>query len=69
MTDSINRFAAHVVSASYDDFPDETLTIAKKFILDTIGVCLMGSSGPWVTELIQATSLSFNQGNCSRNWR
>jgi len=54
MTDSIDRFAAHVVSASYDDFPDETLTIAKKFILDTIGVCLMGSSGPWVTELIQA---------------
>jgi len=44
--------ARHVVSTTYDDLPDAAVAAAKTFILDSIGVGVAGSDGPWVRELI-----------------
>lgn len=52
--DSIEQLTAHVVRTSFDDFPQNVVDAAKKFVLDSIGVGIAGSSGPWVGELVNA---------------
>jgi 2-methylcitrate dehydratase PrpD len=44
--------AQHVVGTRYEDLPAATLRAAKTFILDSLGVGVAGSDGPWVRELI-----------------
>ncbi|SVA69384.1 uncharacterized protein METZ01_LOCUS122238, partial [marine metagenome] len=44
--------AQHVARTRYEDLPEPATAAARKFILDTIGVGLLGSAGPWVEELI-----------------
>ncbi|MEM8976135.1 MAG: MmgE/PrpD family protein [Pseudomonadota bacterium] len=51
--DSIASFAQHVVERSYDDLPESARSAAKALILDTIGVGIVGSSGPMAEELAQ----------------
>ena len=50
--DAIASFARHVVDTGYDDLPPEAVRAANIFVLDSLGVGLVGSSGPWVEELI-----------------
>ncbi len=45
--DAIARFAEHVVATGYDDLPEAAVSAAKTFILDSLGVGLVGSNGPW----------------------
>lgn len=52
--DAIEHIAHHVVETGFDDLPQEAIAASQKFILDSIGVGLAGSGGPWVTELINA---------------
>ncbi|HAN61643.1 MAG TPA: MmgE/PrpD family protein, partial [Gammaproteobacteria bacterium] len=52
--DAIEHIAHHVVETGFDDLPQEAVAASQKFILDSIGVGLAGSGGPWVTELINA---------------
>ena len=54
--DAIAAFAEHVVRTSYDDLPDDAVAAAKTLILDTLGVGVVGSAGPWVGELIRTAS-------------
>lgn len=54
--DGIERFAAHVANTGFEDLPDEAINAAKMFLLDTFGVGLAGSRGPWVKELIRASA-------------
>ena len=52
--DAIEHITRHVVETDFDDLPQEAVEASQKFILDSIGVGLAGSGGPWVTELINA---------------
>jgi aconitate decarboxylase len=67
MTDAIHKFAKFAVETSYDDIPEDARAATKKFILDCFGVGMIGSSGPWVTELIETQAL-WGQGSDARIW-
>ncbi|MBT6276350.1 MAG: MmgE/PrpD family protein, partial [Chromatiales bacterium] len=67
MTDAIHEFARFVIDTRFEDIPDDARAATKKFILDCFGVGLIGSRGPWVTELIKTQSL-WGQGSDARVW-
>ena len=52
MADAIEAFAEHVVVTDWDDLPDAAITAAKIFILDSFGVGMAGTGGPYVKEWI-----------------
>ena len=49
--DPIASFAQHVVATKYDDIPEPATLRAKTLILDTVGVGVVGSSGPKADDL------------------
>ena len=53
-TDAIRDLAAHCARTRYADLPDEAIDAARICILDSIGVGLAGSTGPFVKELIES---------------
>jgi 2-methylcitrate dehydratase PrpD len=65
--DAIAKFAEHVVATDYDDLPQPAVAAAKTLILDSLGVGLVGSNGPWMTELIASASL-WGTGEEARVW-
>ena len=50
--DAILGLAAHVARTGYKDLPPAAIGAAKTFLLDTIGVGVAGSAGPWVEDLV-----------------
>jgi 2-methylcitrate dehydratase PrpD len=50
--DAMQRFTEQVVRTTYDMLPASALTATKTFILDTLGVCVAGSTAPGVTDLV-----------------
>jgi len=50
--DAIQRFTENVVRTTYDRLPASALAATKTFILDTLGVCVAGSTAPGVAELV-----------------
>jgi aconitate decarboxylase len=67
MRDPIRDFANFVVATQYGDIPDSVRASAKIFILDSLGVGLAGSSGPYVAELM-ATQAMWGAGEDARLW-
>jgi aconitate decarboxylase len=67
MMDAIAAFAEHVVRTRYDDLPGEAIAAAKTLILDSLGVGVVGSAGPWVDELIRSAS-RWGRGEDARLW-
>jgi aconitate decarboxylase len=65
--DAIERFADHVIGTDFEDLPPTAVSAAKTFILDSFGVGIVGSAGPWVEELI-ATQKSWGSGEDARIW-
>lgn len=65
--DPIDRFAAHVVGTGYDDIPPEAIAAAKTFILDSLGVGLVGSAEPWSDTLL-GLAHGWGQGADARVW-
>ena len=65
--DSIVSFARHVVGTNYNDLPASAQSATKTLILDTLGVGIVGSSGPKADELaaLQARSAA---GDDARVW-
>ena len=45
--------SAHVARTRFEDLPPEAVKAAKTFILDSIGVGVAGSDGPWIRQLIE----------------
>ena len=56
-----------VASTSYDALPQRAIDSAKRFILDTLGVGVAGSSGPRVRELIDSAA-SWGSGEEATVW-
>jgi 2-methylcitrate dehydratase PrpD len=50
--DAIQHFAENIVRTTYSQLPATTLTATKTFLLDTLGVCVAGSTAPGVRELL-----------------
>ena len=65
--DAITAFAEHVARTRYGDFPPMAVDAAKTFMLDTLGVGVVGSSGPKAGDLVLAQSL-WGSGNDARVW-
>ena len=65
--DAIWRFAEHVVGTDYDDLPESAAAATRTFLLDTLGVGVAGSSGPWTRRLIETQRLSCPGGQ-ARVW-
>lgn len=65
--DAISVFAEHVAERSYQDLPDAAVNAAKTFFLDTLGVGLIGSSGPKARQLVR-TQYLWGRGNDARVW-
>lgn len=61
----VETLAAHVVRTKFEDLPQEAVNAAKTFILDSIGVGVAGSDGPWARELIE-TVKKWGSGDESR---
>ncbi|GIS87376.1 MAG: hypothetical protein CM1200mP18_00860 [Gammaproteobacteria bacterium] len=51
-----------MVQTRFEDLPEDAVAATCKFILDTLGVGILGSSGPWVEELIDAQGGSPSTG-------
>jgi aconitate decarboxylase len=62
MSDAIRLFAEHVSRTRFEDLPEAAVRAARIFILDTIGVGLVGSNGPRVVELIEASAAMMGDG-------
>ena len=60
MKDAIEALAEHVVDTEIDDISKEAVNAAKTFVLDTLGVGLAGSVGPYVDELLTTFTTSKN---------
>ncbi len=50
--DPIEKFADHVVDTPDDALPPAAMAAAKTFVLDCLGVGVVGSAGPWVEEMV-----------------
>ena len=57
--DAIVDLARHVVGTRYEDIPEEAIGATKRFLFDSIGVGIAGSSGPFVRELTDVQALSW----------
>ncbi len=56
MKDSVWHFAEHVAATDKVDIPGSAIKAAKIFLLDTLGVGVVGSAAPFVDELITAAA-------------
>jgi aconitate decarboxylase len=65
--DAIAAFAEHVLRTRYDDLPDATISAAKTLILDSFGVGVAGSAGPWALELVRSVG-GWGRGADARVW-
>ena len=66
MTDAIEAIAAHVTNATAHDMAD-AVPAAKTFILDGLGVGIVGSNGPKAQDLVAAMN-AMGQGADTRVW-
>lgn len=65
--DAIEFIAAHVINRNFEDLPENAVVATRTFILDSLGVGIVGSSGPWVEELINVQS-SWGAADDARVW-
>ncbi len=65
MHNPVDLLAAHITGTTFEDLPPDAVAAAKTFILDSIGVGVAGSNGPFVKELI-ATVSGWGSGDDSR---
>ena len=60
--DAVTTLARHVASSDYDVLPKAAVAATKRLILDSLGVGLYGSRGPWVDEIVRATTADCSGG-------
>ena len=65
--DAIWRFAEHVAGTDYDELPESAAAAVRTYLLDTLGVGVAGSAGPWTRQLIETQRLSC-PGDQARVW-
>ncbi len=51
--DIVYDFSQYTVKTDFEDLSKHTVDVAKRFILDTIGVAIAGSSAPGIKEVVE----------------
>jgi 2-methylcitrate dehydratase PrpD len=51
--DAAYELAKYIADTKFDDIPSEALIIAKRFILDSLGVAIAGSTAPGIREIMK----------------
>ncbi|MFO1352340.1 MAG: MmgE/PrpD family protein [Gammaproteobacteria bacterium] len=62
MTQAVARLAQHVVTTRFEDLPPAAIAAAKVFFLDTLGVCVAGTSASYAAE-VRAAAYGWGMGN------
>lgn len=65
--DPIEHYVAHVMSRGFADLPPAAVAAARTFVLDTLGVGLLGSAGPKAAEIAAAAERA-GVGSDARVW-
>ncbi|MGI9332824.1 MAG: MmgE/PrpD family protein, partial [Gammaproteobacteria bacterium] len=65
--DAIEYFAAHIERTDFDALPESAVQAARVYFLDTLGVGLTGSAGPYTRALIESQRAS-GAGAEARVW-
>ena len=55
--DTVERIVDHVTRTQFDDLPEVVVDNAKRFILDSLGVAIAGSSAPGCKEVVELVKL------------
>src|SRR5262245_36337504 len=55
--DAMHQLAEHVARTRYRDLSSSAIAAAKTFLLDTFGVGVAGSAGPWANDLVSCLAL------------
>jgi aconitate decarboxylase len=63
--DRVAAFAEHALGTRYEDLPEAAIAAAKTLILDSLGVGIAGSAGPWAGELVRSAA-GWGQGAQAR---
>ncbi len=66
--DAIANFSEHVVETGYGDLSSAAVAATKTFLLDTIGVAVAGSAGPWVEELVDCLGQCWGTAQHASAW-
>ena len=66
--DAIANFSEHVVETGYGDLSSAAVAATKTFLLDTIGVAVAGSAGPWVEELVDCLGQCWGTAQHASVW-
>jgi 2-methylcitrate dehydratase PrpD len=61
MTQAVERLVQHVMQTRFDDLSPEAVAAAKRFCLDTLGVCIAGTSAPYAAE-VRTVAASWGSG-------
>lgn len=56
MTQAVERLVRHVIDTEFEDVPPAAIAATKVFCLDTLGVCISGTSAPYAAEMRTAVS-------------
>ena len=64
---AIWQLAEHVAGTDDEDLPESAAAATRMFLLDTLGVGVAGSAGPWTRRLIETQHLSC-PGDQARAW-
>ena len=66
--DAIANFSEHVVETGYGDLSSAAVAATKTFLLDTMGVAVAGSAGPWVEELVDCLGQCWGTAQHASAW-
>ncbi|MFX1555570.1 MAG: MmgE/PrpD family protein, partial [Promethearchaeota archaeon] len=53
--DSVEKMVGHITGTQFSDLPEAVVDDAKRFILDSVGVAIAGSSAPGSKEVVDLT--------------
>jgi len=65
--DAIATLSEHVLRTRWQDLSAPAVRAARTFVLDSLGVGVAGSSGPWVDELV-GLQAAWGAATDARNW-
>ena len=67
MSDPVARLSGHITKTRFEDLPDAALCAAKTFLLDSLGVAVIGATAPWADRLV-ALQARWGAGGDARSW-
>ncbi len=67
MNDAAAKLIGHVTDTRFEDLPEAALGAARTFVLDSLGVAVVGSAAPWADRLVNIQA-RWGAGGDARSW-